>query len=263
MNMVELSLKDRLQPALLDRLTDDERLLAVVRVTPDPQAMQTHGIPWEAVERVLANHGLRPGSQRAPRGAADGGSGTLEYVAAGRTANLAALRALRVRGTRDGSEVTLQAICQLDLTVALNTQLESGDRRAMSMRRLREAVLRDLGWLLNACGIDDVVDLEPYPEVRRSVINFGLRSQAGRNISSLDPVDVARRIRDAVAFFEPRLSDIRVVPESKEDVSGAMTLSFLVEAELWGQPVAQHLSLRTSIDIETGDVVVGDRGARP
>ena len=63
--------------------------------------------------------------------------------------------------------------------MTLNTQLESADRRAMSMRRLREAVLRDLGWLLNACGIDDVVDLERYPEVRRSVINFGLRSQAG------------------------------------------------------------------------------------
>ena len=64
--------------------------------------------------------------------------------------------------------------------MALNTQLESPDRRAMSMRRLREAVLRDLGWLLNACGIDDVVDLERYPEVRRSVLNFGLRSLAGR-----------------------------------------------------------------------------------
>ena len=66
-----------------------------------------------------------------------------------------------------------------------------------------------------------------------------------------------------IAYFEPRLSQIRVVPEAREDVSGVMTLSFLVEAELWGQPVAQHLSLSTSIDIESGDVVVGERGARP
>jgi type VI secretion system protein ImpF len=258
--MVELSLRDRLQPALLDRLTDEERLLTVVRVVLNRESMQTHGISADAVERALASEGLRP-SGKPVSGGSSGDGETLEFVTAGRRASMATLRGLRVRGT--GGELPLEAICKLDVTMALNTQLESADRRAMSMRRLREAVLRDLGWLLNACGIDDVVDLEHYPEVRRSVINFGLRSQAGRNISSLDPQDVARRIRDAIAFFEPRLSQIRVVPEAREDVSGVMTLSFLVEAELWGQPVAQHLSLRTSIDIETGDVVIGERGARP
>jgi type VI secretion system protein ImpF len=257
--MVELSLRDRLQPALLDRLTDEERLLTVVRVVLNRESMQTHGILADAVERVLASEGLRPSGKPVLGGSSADGE-MLEFVTAGRRASMATLRGLRVRGT--GGELPLEAIGKLDVTMALNTQLESADRRAMSMRRLREAVLRDLGWLLNACGIDDVVDLEHYPEVRRSVINFGLRSQAGRNISSLDPQDVARRIRDAIAFFEPRLSQIRVVPEAREDVSGVMTLSFLVEAELWGQPVAQHLSLRTSIDIETGDVVIGERGAR-
>ena len=258
--MVELSLRDRLQPALLDRLTDEERQLTVVRVLLNRESMQTHGVSADAVERVLASEGLRP-TGKAVSGVSSAIGETLEFVTAGRRASMATLRALRVRGT--GGELPLEAICKLDVAMTLNTQLESADRRAMSMRRLREAVLRDLGWLLNACGIDDVVDLERYPEVRRSVINFGLRSQAGRNISSLDPQDVARRLRDSIAYFEPRLSQIRVVPEAREDVSGVMTLSFLVEAELWGQPVAQHLSLRTSIDIETGDVVVGERGARP
>lgn len=255
--MVELSLRDRLQPALLDRLTDEERQLTVVRVLLNREAMQTHGISADAVERALASEGLRPAGKPVSGGSSGDGD-TLEFVASGRRASMTTLRGLRVRGA-----LPLDAICKLDVTMTLNTQLESADRRAMSMRRLREAVLRDLGWLLNACGIDDVVDLERYPEVRRSVINFGLRSQAGRNISSLDPQDVARRLRDSIAYFEPRLSQIRVVPEAREDVSGVMTLSFLVEAELWGQPVAQHLSLRTSIDIETGDVVVGERGARP
>jgi type VI secretion system protein ImpF len=257
--MVELSLRDRLQPALLDRLTDEERQLTVVRVVLNRESMKSHGVSPDALERLLSFEGLRPAG-KPMSGGPSGDCETLEFVTAGRRTSMAALRGLRVRGT--GGELPLEAICKLDVTMTLNTQLESADRRAMSMRRLREAVLRDLGWLLNACGIDDVMDLEQYPEVRRSVINFGLRSQAGRNISSLDPQDVARRIRDAIAYFEPRLSQIRVVPEAREDASGVMTLSFLVEAELWGQPVAQHLSLRTSIDIETGDVVIGERGAR-
>jgi predicted component of type VI protein secretion system len=35
-------------------------------------------------------------------------------------------------------------------------------------------------------------------------------------------------------------------------------LSFKIDAELWGQPVAQHLVLRTSIDVDTGDVRISD-----
>jgi type VI secretion system protein ImpF len=108
-----------------------------------------------------------------------------------------------------------------------------------------------------------VIDLEPYAEVRRSVLNYGLRSLAGRPVSSIDPVDVARRIRDAISFFEPRLSNIQVTPETRDDAVEGMTLAFLVEAELWGQPIAQHLSLRTSIDVDTGDVSVTDRAGRP
>src|SRR4029450_346128 len=111
----------------------------------------------------------------------------------------------------------------IDLTTPTNTQLETPDRRAMSMRKLREAVLRDLGWLLNASGIDDVVNLERFSEVRRSVLNYGLRSQAGRASSSLDPLEVARRIRDAITFFEPRLSEVRVLPEdAKRDTDGML-----------------------------------------
>ena len=133
----------------------------------------------------------------------------------------------------------------------------------MSMSRLREAVLRDLGWLFNASGMDDIVDLEPYPEVRHSVLNFGLRSLAGRPVSSIDLNDVCRRIRDAITFFEPRLSQVRVTPEKRDGPDAGLTVSFLVEAELWGQPMAQQLALRTSIDVESGDVVVDDRAGRP
>ena len=86
---------------------------------------------------------------------------------------------------------------------------------------------------------------------------------AGRPVSSIDPADVSRRIRDAIAFFEPRLSSIQVTPEARDDQVEGMTMAFLVEAELWGQPVAQHLSLRTSIDVDTGDVAVTDRAGRP
>jgi type VI secretion system protein ImpF len=48
---------------------------------------------------------------------------------------------------------------------------ESREQRVISPRKLKEYVIRDLAWLLNACDLDSVVDLTPYPEVERSVLN--------------------------------------------------------------------------------------------
>ena len=255
--MAELSLKDRLQPALLDRLTDDDRLVTVYRVTLDPARLGEHRLTEQDVERALSLQGLR----RVRETAAGSGPIVHEYVAAGGSARHASTRQLRVRLAND-THVPLTSLGGVEATTAVNAQVESPDRRAMSMSRLREAVLRDLRWLFNAAGIDDVVDLDAFPEVRRSVVNYGLRSLAGKAVSSIDASEMARRIRDAIAFFEPRLSKIVVTPEKRDEEAHEMTLAFLVEAELWGQPLAQHVSLRTSIDVDTGDVRIADRAAR-
>jgi len=257
--MVELSLKDRLQPALLDRLTDDERLVTVYRVTLDRSRLRERGVTEQDVERELGLQGLR---RIGSAGAAAGERIVEEYRMAGGRAVAIAPRLLRVRAAKGAAPLPLTELGEVETSSVINVQLESPDRRAMSMSRLREAVLRDLRWLFNASGIDDVVDLERYPEVRRSVLNFGLRSLAGRPVTSIDPAEVSRRIRDSIVYFEPRLTSVRVTHELKEDAVEGMTLAFLVEAELWGQPVAQHVSLRTSIDVETGDVTVSDRVGR-
>jgi len=255
----ELSLKDRLQPALLDRLTDDERLLTIFRIVPDPARLQKLGLTEDSVDRTLTASGFRRiGSASQDR---RGTGNAIDYVAT--RPGTTSPRSLRLRSAPGAPESTLTDCCAVEVVTATNMQLETPDRRAISMRKLREAVLRDLAWLLNASGIDDVVELERFPEVRRSVLNYGLKSQAGRAISSLDPIEVARRIRDSIMFFEPRLSEVRVVPEDAKRDSDGMLLSFLVEAELWGQPLAQHLSLRTSIDVDSGNVDVVDRAARP
>lgn len=258
--MAELSLKDRLQPALLDRLTDDERTVTVFRLTLDHERLRAHGLSEPDVERALGLQGLRPVG---PSVSVGPDATMRDYQAVVRSSGQVSPRALRVRAASGPPDIPLTEFCQIEATASVNSQLESPERRAMSMSRLREAVLRDLGWLFNASGMDDIVDLEPYPEVRRSVLNFGLRSLAGRPVSSIDLHDVCRRIRDAITFFEPRLSHVRVTPEIRDGPDAGLTVSFLVEAELWGQPMAQQLSLRTSIDVESGDVVVDARAVRP
>jgi type VI secretion system protein ImpF len=128
------------------------------------------------------------------------------------------------------------------------------------MRRLRDYVCRDLAALLNCASLDAVVDLSPYPHVQASVLNFGMPSLAGRTARAVDPQQIAATIEAAVRRFEPRLSATRVTAEMGEEGTETHVLSFRIEAQLWSHPAPQHLVLRTSIDVDTGDVSLADSG---
>jgi type VI secretion system protein ImpF len=169
----------------------------------------------------------------------------------------AQLKAFVIKPPGAPQGIELQAFCTIESRTSLNDQVDPGAKHVISMRRLRECVQRDLSWLLNTGNLAVVQDLSRYPLVARSVLNYGMPSLAGRMVTSVDVRVTAKRLQEAIATYEPRLSRVQVTAEPTKD-SDEMTLSFKIDAELWGQPVAQHLVLRTSIDVDTGDVRISD-----
>src|SRR5262249_15363746 len=131
---------------------------------------------------------------------------------------------------------------------------ESREKRVLSPVRLRESALRDLGWLFNTTQLSAVEDLTNYPEVARSVVNYGLPDLAGRTASGIDIPRFEALLRQAVWDFEPRLLrdtvTVRLIMNPDEMSHNAM--SFIVEAELWSQPIPLQLYMRTEIDLESG-----------
>ncbi|GAP34883.1 type VI secretion system baseplate subunit TssE [Piscinibacter sakaiensis] len=138
---------------------------------------------------------------------------------------------------------------------------EPRDNRATSNSRLRESVLRDLNWLFNAN--QNSGDLSDYPEVRRSVVNYGLPAVSGRPASSLDLTELARALREALLFFEPRLvpHTVRVFVEPKGGPSHNV-ISFRMEAQLWAQPIPLEIFMRTDMDLESGQTRVVEAAGR-
>src|SRR4030095_2997094 len=63
---------------------------------------------------------------------------------------------------------------------------ESREKRILSPNKLRESVRRDLTWLFNTPNLATVEDLDRFPLVAESVVNYGLPSLAGRTTSSVD-----------------------------------------------------------------------------
>ncbi|HBA67354.1 type VI secretion system baseplate subunit TssE [Methylotuvimicrobium sp. KM2] len=142
-----------------------------------------------------------------------------------------------------------------------NTQVESRDKRVLSMQKLRQSVLRDVSWLLNADSFESVADLTDYPEVAQSVINFGIQNLAGTSVVGADLTDIEKKLKQAITVFEPRiLPHSLTVKVLSADVMNQQAISFDIEANLWAQPLPIHLYLRTEIDVLTGDVNLRDMG---
>jgi type VI secretion system protein ImpF len=251
--MAELSLNDRLQPALLDRLLDDERTVALVKVTASLDVLEQLGLAADAFIAILIGYGMKLQNQQRADGVLE-----LQFQASREHTSPAQLRAIVIKPPGATEGVALGSFATFESRAVPNLELESAERRMISMRRLRECVHRDLGWLFNSVSLDSGQDLSGAPYVAASVLNYGLPSFAGRMTSSIDRTLAAERLRRAIELFEPRLSSVRVSVRERATDEDDGTLEFTIEAELWGQPVSQHLQLRTKIDVMTGDVTVAD-----
>lgn len=139
---------------------------------------------------------------------------------------------------------------------------ESRDQRIFSVARMRQCVLRDLAWLFNTGALESGVDLDKFPQVRRSVINFGLRDLEGVVLSGLDTPAIEWKVRQVITDFEPRINPdtLRVSARSATGQMNQNALSFIIEGDLWAHPAPLHLYIRSDFDLETGQVFVNESG---
>jgi type VI secretion system protein ImpF len=143
-----------------------------------------------------------------------------------------------------------------------NTQ-ESRDRRVFSPRQVQASVLRDLAWLLNSRAHRADDGLAEFPEVERSVINFGIPDLAGLCLSSIEPVQLERVVVQALKNFEPRFVpqtlQVRLLNQADQPGQTNNVISFEIRGELRANPLTEPLFVKTAIDLETGQFVLKDR----
>jgi type VI secretion system protein ImpF len=262
--MVELSLRERLQPSLIDRLIDDERLLTLYELTFRRDELQRLGFVERDLVGVIAGQGLRPGV--ADGAAVVPGTGPellcLRFSAPHGRVGLSQLNAVLLRPPGAKDAIPLERLCDIRTHNILNRTAESADQRFAVARRLRELVSRDLAILLNATCLEETVDLDAVPFVQRSVLNFGMPWQTGASVSSVRLTRMARVIEATIRQFEPRLTKVRVAPETRGEGKEVHEISFRIDAEVWGQPAPHQIVLRTRIDTESENVRVNDSGGR-
>lgn len=140
--------------------------------------------------------------------------------------------------------------------------VESRDKRVISASKLRECVTRDIAWLLNCVNLGKDELLADYPDVARSVVNFGIPDLTGAAVAGLDGAMLQRQLRDAIHAFEPRLTaeTLKVMVSADAARMDRRSLSFRIDSEMWAQPLPLNLFLKTDVDLETGRFNVADTG---
>jgi len=130
---------------------------------------------------------------------------------------------------------------------------EGRDKRTMTAARLRDYVVRDLGWLFNTTRATTRDDQPAMPHVEASVLGYGIPDLTGAVIAGMDIDVLAQRIRAAIVAFEPRLDPATLQVDITTDSSrmDRLTLSFRIVSTMWAQPMPLNLYLKTDVDLET------------
>jgi type VI secretion system protein ImpF len=151
-----------------------------------------------------------------------------------------------------------------DATKKADLRSESGDRLIAARRLrarhtiteplLRREVSRDLEALLNSIALESSVDMTGAPQVRKSILNFGIPDVTRRTIDEIGVNDIPEEIRTAIIAFEPRLASLHIERDKRVDPA-ELKVRFIVRADLTCEPV--HVPVEFIADvIDTGKIVV-------
>lgn len=137
---------------------------------------------------------------------------------------------------------------------------EATEDVSVNEAQLREQVRRDLSWLFNTTQLAASTDLAPYPQVQRSILNYGIMDLTGHLLNSIAPEQLEESVRAALLSYEPRLlaDSLAIAVKLGKNPAGAAALVVEIHADLYCEPLPLALHVRTEIDVETGRVTVGN-----
>jgi type VI secretion system protein ImpF len=116
-----------------------------------------------------------------------------------------------------------------------------------AVRRVVQAVRRDLEWLLNTRLTWVSESLAAAEHAARSIATFGLPDYSTENLNDADARSrLKRAIEKAIAVFEPRLERVVVTPEPLREHE--RTMRFRIEAVLHVDPVREPVTFDTVLD---------------
>lgn len=128
-------------------------------------------------------------------------------------------------------------------------------RRGANENQLKRNLEIDLSNLMNTVDLGSCLDIDDYPNIRRSILNYGLRDLTHLTSDEVRSLDIVRGLKEALLNQEPRLigETLRVnLRPGFDDVD--QKIAFDVSAEMACRPVDIPLEFVAEIDVGSGKV---------
>ena len=137
---------------------------------------------------------------------------------------------------------------------------ERVDAQQVDDAQLRQQVRRDLTWLFNTTHLEASVDLSEFPEVSRSILNYGIPALVGRAVGGGSGNPLEQRLCSALSSFESRLipSTLDVQMTRATTSAGRLALFIEISGSLRTEPMPTAIRMRAEVDLESGRVWVGN-----
>jgi type VI secretion system protein ImpF len=133
------------------------------------------------------------------------------------------------------------------------TTAEVPPSRSKALRQVKQALRRDLEWLLNTRRVLEVP--EELPLLADSLLAYGLPDFTNLTVKSAgDQHDLTHAIEVTLKRFEPRLADIVVSVANASLLERAFR--FRIEARLRIDPVPEPISFDTTLQLGSGNFAV-------
>jgi type VI secretion system protein ImpF len=143
----------------------------------------------------------------------------------------------------------------LDRLVDFDPELktEPPQSRSKALRQVKQALKRDLEWLLNTRNVLEVPD--ELPLLADSMLAYGLPDFSNFSVKSAgDQHDLTLALEATLKRFEPRLEDIVVSVANASVLERAFR--FKIEARLRIDPVPEPISFDTTLQLGSGNFAV-------
>lgn len=134
---------------------------------------------------------------------------------------------------------------------------------AESIRRFKLALQRDIEWMLNTRRIPQPIPADWFEYLPRSVYYYGIPDITSLSRDSRESRSILLHdVEEAIAIFEPRLTDVRISVIEADGEHFRRELRFHIEATLRMDPTPEQVVFDTVLNFASGEYdIAGVRDA--
>ncbi|MCQ2966232.1 MAG: type VI secretion system baseplate subunit TssE [Alphaproteobacteria bacterium] len=123
----------------------------------------------------------------------------------------------------------------------------------VTLKSLKSDIYKNINMLLNSKSHPSEEELERWPEIQNSVINYGLPDYCGLINTQDNREKVRERIEFQLKTFEPRLDPESLEVEFVEETDGSKSkITYQIRGNIRVAEIEEEIVFKSFLDLETG-----------